>query len=87
MRSEHIAIILGKLALLEYRDLKTALKQKKCCKKTAQDYYLLSHCDSSVWVLRHVASPLQSAYLKLTRPERVLPVKLIGLSPVGLGVM
>ena len=26
MRSEHTAIILGKLALLEYRDLKTAMK-------------------------------------------------------------
>ena len=29
MRSEDTAIILGKLALLEYRDLKTAMNQEK----------------------------------------------------------
>ena len=34
MRSKHTAIILGKLALLEYRDLKTALNQKSVRKNS-----------------------------------------------------
>ena len=33
MRSDHIAIILGKLVLLDHRDLQTALKQKSVVKK------------------------------------------------------